>query len=394
MKLKIYLLLIASLLLQLGYGQAPNWEVQSGNYRYSTSLICTAFDECVETANANDIIGVFDKNDICRGKANFLSFAAGYRAFVTIYSNTTSEDLYFRIYKADQNMVFYAYINKVEFLAEAIQGTISAPIEVLYDSSIEVDAGEDRIIYNKTTTTLAATGDKQGNSSWFILYGGGGSFGDASSATSTFSGQYDSTYFLVWAVADQDCINEMDHLLVTFKEYSGIIDDCTLPPPAQGIISSGTYHVSNTITTAGKVLPSSEVTIKAGISITLTTGFQAQAGSTFTASIIPCSSSDVEMVETRTTNSGFEYSDIIVINEELRMKNEALMVFPNPVQERLTIVNGQGAATLYNALGQVVSQFQITSAQFQMEVSGLPEGIYTLQVRSADGTVLVQQVVK
>ncbi len=90
----------------------------------------------------------------------------------------------------------------------------------------------------------------------------------------------------------------------------------------------------------------------------------------------------------------FEYSDIIVIKEALGIKKEALVAFPNPVQERLTIVNGQGAATLYNALGQVVSQFQITSAQFQMEVSGLPEGIYTLQVRSADGTVLVQQVVK
>jgi hypothetical protein len=29
-----------------------------------------------------------------------------------------------------------------------------------------------------------------------------------------------------------------------------------------------------------------------------------------------------------------------------------------------------------------------------MEVSSLPQGIYTLQVRRADGTVAVQQVVK
>jgi hypothetical protein len=64
------------------------------------------------------------------------------------------------------------------------------------------------------------------------------------------------------------------------------------------------------------------------------------------------------------------------------------------VQESLTIVNGQGAATLYNALGQVVQQFQIANEQFEMEVSGLLQGIYTLQVRRADGTVLVQQVVK
>ena len=70
------------------------------------------------------------------------------------------------------------------------------------------------------------------------------------------------------------------------------------------------------------------------------------------------------------------------------------MVFPNPVQERLTIVNGQGTATLYNALGQVVQQFQIANAQFEMEVSGLQQGVYSLQVRSADGTVKVRQIVK
>ena len=90
----------------------------------------------------------------------------------------------------------------------------------------------------------------------------------------------------------------------------------------------------------------------------------------------------------------YEYSDIIVVNGEWRMVNGELMVFPNPVQERLTIVNGQGTATLYNALGQVVQQFQIANAQFEMEVSGLQHGVYSLQVRRADGTVAVMQVVK
>ena len=90
----------------------------------------------------------------------------------------------------------------------------------------------------------------------------------------------------------------------------------------------------------------------------------------------------------------FEYSDIIVVNGELIIENGELTVFPNPVQERLTIVNGQGMAMLYNALGQVVQQFQIANAQFEMEVSGLQQGVYTLQVRKADGTVKVMQIVK
>ena len=41
-----------------------------------------------------------------------------------------------------------------------------------------------------------------------------------------------------------------------------------------------------------------------------------------------------------------------------------------------------------------MQQFQVANAQFEMEVSGLQQGVYSLQVRKADGTVKVMQIVK
>jgi hypothetical protein len=396
MKLKIYLVLIYCFVFQIGYGQAPNWEVQRGIYRYSTSFICAAFDECVETANANDIIGVFDKNDICRGKADFLSFPAGYRAFITIYGNATSEELYFRIYKADKNMVFYAYVSIVDFLAEAIQGTINAPIEVKYDSSIEIDAGRDQIVYNQTTTTLAATGDKNGNGSWRILYGGGGSFGTINSATSTFSGQYDTIYFLIWTVANPNCMDEMDHLFVTFKE------DINVPVELvffQGKASQEgnllTWQTASEVNNEGFYIERSP-NAKDWKAIGFVKGNGTTVETQDYSFLDDASVSGIQYYRLKQVDfdGQFEYSDIIVIHNELRIKNDELIMFPNPVQENLTIINGQGAATLYNSLGQVVQQFQIANEQFHMEVSALPQGIYTLQVRRGAGTVVVRQVVK
>ncbi|NJL74737.1 MAG: hypothetical protein HC892_06575 [Saprospiraceae bacterium] len=82
----------------------------------------------------------------------------------------------------------------------------------------------------------------------------------------------------------------------------GGASNCSTPPPATGTIAAGTYQVSSTISTAGKIFSPSTVVFKAGTSITLTAGFEARAGSTFTASIEACASLNDETVEVRTTD--------------------------------------------------------------------------------------------
>jgi hypothetical protein len=89
----------------------------------------------------------------------------------------------------------------------------------------------------------------------------------------------------------------------------------------------------------------------------------------------------------------FEYSKIV--NCQLSIDNAPLKVYPNPVQDELTISEGVGMITIYNALGQPIRQI-INENQtiFAIDVRDLPKGIYSLQLRKANGQVVTTQFVK
>jgi hypothetical protein len=74
----------------------------------------------------------------------------------------------------------------------------------------------------------------------------------------------------------------------------------------------------------------------------------------------------------------FEYSMIETV--ELAIDEALVAVFPNPVQDEMTIVNGQGFATIFNLLGQPVQQFKINSEQFRIVTTDLPKGQYILHI--------------
>jgi Secretion system C-terminal sorting domain len=71
-----------------------------------------------------------------------------------------------------------------------------------------------------------------------------------------------------------------------------------------------------------------------------------------------------------------------------------VLLYPNPVQEVLTIENGEGTATVFNALGQPLRQFNITDSKYLLDTNDLPNGIYALQVRKADGTAVAKPFLK
>lgn len=90
-------------------------------------------------------------------------------------------------------------------------------------------------------------------------------------------------------------------------------------------------------------------------------------------------------------DSRFEYSEII----SLRVQGEdQLTVYPNPARDQLTIVNGQGAAYIFNALGQTVRQFNIGENQKSIRIDDLQEGHYFLQVLQANGEKLRKVFIK
>ena len=88
----------------------------------------------------------------------------------------------------------------------------------------------------------------------------------------------------------------------------------------------------------------------------------------------------------------FEYSSII--NVQLAMNNDKIAIFPNPVEDKLTITGGEGIATIYNVLGQPVREFSINNDQLSIDVKDLPKGQYILRIARQNGDVVTEQFVK
>ncbi len=68
-----------------------------------------------------------------------------------------------------------------------------------------------------TSVTLSANTPTSGVGSWSIVSGSGGSFGNSSSATSTFSGVAGSTYTLRWTISNSPCTPSTDDVVITFN---------------------------------------------------------------------------------------------------------------------------------------------------------------------------------
>ncbi|MBK7939681.1 MAG: hypothetical protein IPJ82_22495 [Lewinellaceae bacterium] len=68
-----------------------------------------------------------------------------------------------------------------------------------------------------TTVTLAANTPTVGTGAWSIVTGTGGSFGNATSPTSTFSGTAGNTYTLRWTISNSPCVASTDNVIITFN---------------------------------------------------------------------------------------------------------------------------------------------------------------------------------
>jgi hypothetical protein len=80
------------------------------------------------------------------------------------------------------------------------------------------DAGPDQIDCGLTTVTLAGNTPTIGTGSWTIVSGTGGSFGNASSSTSTFTGVAGNSYTLRWTITNAPCVASSDDVVITFNQ--------------------------------------------------------------------------------------------------------------------------------------------------------------------------------
>ena len=90
----------------------------------------------------------------------------------------------------------------------------------------------------------------------------------------------------------------------------------------------------------------------------------------------------------------FEYSNIISLNYDASSTNKNLNIYPNPVRNELTILDGQGQATIYNLLGQAVNTLIINNEQLTIDVSNLEKGQYILSIQRENGEITMKKFVK
>ena len=192
--------------------QNPNWSVNYADFDNTMITIVSVSDECVPSADANDIVAAFDINGQIRGVVQ--TAVTGNLAFLTIGSNGSGEDIYFKVYDAGTNSAYNIHNTSVTFVSDNTIGTISEPFLLNFDSApIGVLAGPDQEVFSSTTTTLAATGA----GSWSIVEGAGGSFVDASNPTTVFNGMIDTKYILAWTLDNAaGCLGETDEVIIYF----------------------------------------------------------------------------------------------------------------------------------------------------------------------------------
>jgi len=87
----------------------------------------------------------------------------------------------------------------------------------------------------------------------------------------------------------------------------------------------------------------------------------------------------------------FEYSKTEVVDFNRQKEVE---IFPNPAKDQLTLINGEGKATIYNSVGQAVKQFAIDGNKATIQLSELEDGQYYLRVHQEDGTIVTKQFSK
>ena len=106
-------------------------------------------------------------------------------------------------------------------------GSSEDEMQIIFNQTPTVaDAGDDQTFTDGTTTvTLAANSPdaEHGTGEWTIVSGTGGSFNDATSPTTTFTGQECTSYELKWTIATP-CNSSSDNVNITFNQTPTVAD--------------------------------------------------------------------------------------------------------------------------------------------------------------------------
>jgi hypothetical protein len=89
--------------------QPPSWQVNENEFEYTMTMVAFLNVNATKLSDTNDMIGAFVGNE-CRGVANLIYAAStdNYFAYLTVFSNSTSENVTFKIYDSNNNTITIA----------------------------------------------------------------------------------------------------------------------------------------------------------------------------------------------------------------------------------------------------------------------------------------------
>ena len=85
------------------FAQNPNWTINYPDFQNTMTMVISISDECVPSEDASDIVAAFDITGQIRGVevTNVEN-----KAVLTVASNGSGEQIYFRVYDASTNSVY------------------------------------------------------------------------------------------------------------------------------------------------------------------------------------------------------------------------------------------------------------------------------------------------
>ncbi|MEM9888715.1 MAG: T9SS type A sorting domain-containing protein, partial [Bacteroidota bacterium] len=183
-----------------------------------------------------------------------------------------------------------------------------------------------------------------------------------------------------------------------FERQTDSEDNCPSDPIMLSVPETGTtdYITQAEITSTQSIESGAVVLYQAGTTITLSAGFHAKSGSTFTARIEDCAAqnSTEETIEERSEET----------NADKTAQALQVAVFPNPFSSTTNIQfhlaqAGDVVLTITDMNGKVVHQQQYLDLpngeyQHQFEANHLPDGMYFLHIRSAEEQVVKQLIIQ
>ncbi len=124
MKKKIFCLLMIFIPFCSLFAQIPNWSVNENEYQYTMTFVAKLNIDGKQLKGANDRVGAFVGTS-CRGSSgvNYIASQNSYYAYLTLFSNTQNEEIYFKLYDSSIDKITVV-TKKVVFEANAHKGNL------------------------------------------------------------------------------------------------------------------------------------------------------------------------------------------------------------------------------------------------------------------------------